>query len=123
MTEKRFNYTCEKIGQHYCIEISDNQTKEPFDVDYSEITDNYSQTKDNVEFIVGLLNELHEENTRLKEQLECKKQLFTKKQLHEENQRLKKQLQTEHQMLDNAILVERTRMGKNSLKQYKETIQ
>lgn len=67
MTEnKRFNYTCEKTGQHWCIEISDNQTKEPFDVDYSEITDNYSQTKDNVEFIVGLLNELHEENQHIK---------------------------------------------------------
>lgn len=62
MTAKRFNYTCEKIGQHWCIEISDNQTKEPFDVGYSEITDNYSQTKDNVKFIVELLNELHDEN-------------------------------------------------------------
>ena len=97
---KRFNYTCEQIGQHWCIEISDNQTKQPFDVSYSEITDNYSQTKDNVKFIVELLNELAEEN-----------------------QRLKKQLESEHIMLDNAILIERTRMGQNSLKQYKEAIQ
>ena len=44
-------------------------------------------------------------------------------ELHEENQRLKKQLESEHIMLDNAILIERTRMGKNSLKQYKEAIQ
>ena len=66
MTEKRFNYTSEKIGQHWCIEISDNQTKQPFDVSYSEINDNYSQTKDNVKFIVELLNELHEENMCLK---------------------------------------------------------
>ena len=43
--------------------------------------------------------------------------------LYEENQTLKKQIQTEHQMLDNAILLERTRMGQNSLKQYKEAIQ
>ena len=40
-----------------------------------------------------------------------------------ENEQLKKQLQSEHQMLQNAILLERTRMGKNSLKQYKEAIQ
>jgi len=43
--------------------------------------------------------------------------------LHEENKALRKQLQTEHQMLDNAILLERTRMGQNALKQYKEAIQ
>lgn len=68
MTEKRFNYTCEKIGQHWCIEIRDNQTKQPFDVSYSEITDNYFQTKDNVKFIVELLNELVERNEQLKQQ-------------------------------------------------------
>ena len=44
-------------------------------------------------------------------------------ELSEENQRLKKQLESEHTMLDNAILLERTRMGQNSLKQYKEAIQ
>ncbi|MBQ2285181.1 MAG: hypothetical protein II244_05915 [Clostridia bacterium] len=44
-------------------------------------------------------------------------------ELHEENRRLKKQLKSEHQMLENAILLERTRMGKNCLKQYKEAIQ
>ena len=44
-------------------------------------------------------------------------------ELAEENKALKKQLQTEHTMLDNAILLERTRMGQNSLKQYKEAIQ
>ena len=43
--------------------------------------------------------------------------------LHEENQQLKKQIESEHQMLDNAILLERTRMGKNSLIQYREAIQ
>lgn len=67
MTEKRFNYTSERIGQHWSIEISDNQTKQPFDVDYIEIKDNYSQTRDNVKFIVELLNELHEENNLLKD--------------------------------------------------------
>ena len=43
--------------------------------------------------------------------------------LQKENEQLKKQLQSEHTMLDNAILLERTRMGQNSLKQYKEAIQ
>ena len=43
--------------------------------------------------------------------------------LVKENEQLKKQLKTEHTMLDNAILLERTRMGQNSLKQYKEAIQ
>lgn len=36
---------------------------------------------------------------------------------------LKEQLKSEHQMLENAILLERTRMGKNSLKQYQRTIE
>lgn len=44
-------------------------------------------------------------------------------ELSTENRQLKKQLETEHQQLENAILLERTRMGKNSLKQYKEAIQ
>jgi hypothetical protein len=43
--------------------------------------------------------------------------------LQKENEQLKKQLESEHTMLDNAILLERTRMGQNSLKQYKEAIQ
>ena len=56
--------------------------------------------KEGVEHIVDLLNELDSENKSLKQQLK-----------------------SEHQMLDNAILLERTRMGQNSLKQYKEAIQ
>ena len=44
-------------------------------------------------------------------------------ELIEENEQLKQQLESEHTMLDNAILLERTRMGQNSLKQYKEAIQ
>ena len=42
--------------------------------------------------------------------------------LEQENKELKQQLESEHTMLDNAILLERTRMGKNSLIQYKEAI-
>lgn len=44
-------------------------------------------------------------------------------ELSTENRQLKKQIESEHTMLDNAILLERTRMGKNSLQQYKEAIQ
>ena len=44
-------------------------------------------------------------------------------ELAEENKALRKQLDSEQQMLENAILLERTRMGQNSLKQYKEAIQ
>ncbi len=44
-------------------------------------------------------------------------------ELDSENKALKQQLESEHQMLDNAILLERTRMGQNALKQYKEAIQ
>ena len=44
-------------------------------------------------------------------------------ELSTETRQLKKQIESEHQMLDNAILLERTRMGQNSLKQYKEAIQ
>ena len=43
-------------------------------------------------------------------------------ELAEENKALKKQLESEHTMLDNAILLERTRMGQNSLKQYRDAI-
>ena len=51
-------------------------------------------------------------------------QLFCDKlnELNNENKALKKQLETEHTMLDNAILLERTRMGQNSLKQFKESL-
>jgi len=41
----------------------------------------------------------------------------------QEIKELKTQLKSEHTMLDNAILLERTRMGKNSLIQYREAIQ
>ena len=75
--------------------------------------------------VVDLLNELHEENQSLKFQLdECQNhKLYSRRELEKENEELKKQLHSEHQMLQNAILLERTRMGKNSLKQYKEAIQ
>ena len=56
---------------------------------------------------------------------ECDRDSYRKDiaSLEKENEQLKKQLESEHTMLDNAILLERTRMGQNSLKQYKEAIQ
>ena len=60
----------------------------------------YTKDSENAKKICQLLNELFSENKSLKQQLE-----------------------SEHQMLDNAILLERTRMGQNALKQYKEAIQ
>ena len=71
------------------------------------------------------LSKLQKENEQLKFQLdECQNhKLYSRRELEKENEQLKKQLQSEHQMLQNAILLERTRMGKNSLKQYKEAIQ
>ena len=53
----------------------------------------------------------------------CKRIIDLLNELAEENKALRKQLNSEHQMLENAILLERTRMGQNSLKQYKEAIQ
>ena len=44
-------------------------------------------------------------------------------ELHEENQQLKKDIKQIHTYIDNAILTERTRMGKNCLKQLKEGLQ
>lgn len=44
-------------------------------------------------------------------------------QQDDEIRELKEQLKSEHQMLENAIILERTRMGKNSLKQYQRSIE
>jgi thiol-disulfide isomerase/thioredoxin len=53
----------------------------------------------------------------------CKRIIDLLNELAEENKALKKQLQSEHQQLENAILLERTRMGKNCLKQFRDAIQ
>ena len=89
-----------------------------------------------------LLNELTEENEQLKKayaqlkhrhsllhdvciDAECDRDSYRKDiaSLEKENEQLKKQLESEHTMLDNAILLERTRMGKNCLKQFRDAIQ
>ena len=73
------------------------------------------------ELMCKVLNRLHEENEQLKSDM--RDNYKKHKELLDENEQLKQQLQSEHQMLENAILLERTRMGKNCLKQYKEAIQ
>ena len=70
---------------------------------------------------IWILNDLWEKNQRIEKHYELLKK--ENKELKKENEQLKKQLESEHTMLDNAILLERTRMGQNSLKQYKEAIQ
>ncbi|WP_305514394.1 hypothetical protein [Methanobrevibacter sp. V14] len=68
--------------------------------------------------VEDMLNTLHEENIALKQSdniCDCETQIM---QLKEENKALKQQLQSEHQMLNNAILLEKTRMGQNALKQF-----
>ena len=67
MSEKRFVLTSEKIGQHWEIQITDYQTKEPFDDTSYDATDNYQDTLDNMEDLCLLLNELHEEIIELRE--------------------------------------------------------
>ena len=77
--------------------------------------------KEDYDKIVDLLNEL---NNEVKSQsLVIKGYQERTEKLFNENEQLKQQLQNEHTMLDNAILLERTRMGQNALKQYKEAIQ
>ena len=110
MTAKRFT-TKNIICSNYCV------------------WDNNDNPYGNDE-VVELLNELAEENKAFNEDElyitlteRGNKLIAENNRLHEENQRLKKQLESEHTMLDNAILLERTRMGKNCLKQFRDAIQ
>ena len=77
-----------------------------------DFEEHHRQIRDNGKIIMGCF---------LEPQAEVIVELLN--ELAEENKALKKQLDSEHQMLENAILLERTRMGQNSLKQYKEAIQ
>ena len=117
MTEKRFEV---KNDYYKGLILVDNLTDEIIEEDIGTGSCYNSCNK---------LNELAEENEQLKQQIS--EATFMDFQimyrdieiLKKEKEQLQKQLDTEHQMLENAILLERTRMGKNSLKQYKEAIQ
>jgi hypothetical protein len=97
---KRFTLTYEKLGKHFSMGIVDHETKEPFDDTIYEFHQcSFQDSKDEMEDLCLLLNELSDENKALQ-----------------------KQLESEHQMLENAILLERTRMGQNALKQFQESL-
>ena len=101
MTDKRYFALIGEDGYVYPVFFdSENEDKE-IDVD----------------IVVDLLNE----NEQLRHDATILIQ--SNQDYRKENEQLKKQLQSEHQMLQHVILLERTRMGKNSLKQYKEAIQ
>ena len=95
-------------------------------IDNDEWIDLHSMSENsekNVQICINKMNELADENEQLKSS-DTITDLETKiMKLKQENEELKKQLESEHIMLDNAILLERTRMGQNALKQYKEAIQ
>jgi hypothetical protein len=63
MTGKRFTLTYEKIGKHFTMGIVDHETKEPFDDTTYEFNQcSFNDSKDEMEDLCLLLNELHEEN-------------------------------------------------------------
>jgi hypothetical protein len=88
----------------------------------------YGTFQGDEESMLEMLDNLNDEIKELQVQLNFirdQSNSFKRKVIEKNNSIgiLKKQLDSEHQMLDNAILLERTRMGKNSLQQYKEAIQ
>jgi hypothetical protein len=115
---KRFKHSeiIQDDGQTICYGIEDTKTNQIYNlIDVYDVSEKE---------LIKLLNELHEENIELHIQNDfLKDENQHMRDLVNENKQLKKQLESEHTMLDNAILLERTRMGQNSLKQYKEAIQ
>ena len=87
-----------------------------------ELEKENEQLKSRVDYLERKIQ--RERNSTQKQYAKWEKEAETKiKELSEENKQLKQQLQREHQQLENAILLERTRMGKNCLKQFREAIQ
>lgn len=67
MTAKRFTLTYEKVGKYFTMGIVDHETKEPFpDTTYEFHQCSFQDSKDEMEDLAQLLNELHEENMMLK---------------------------------------------------------
>ena len=95
---KRFTIDDSKLN------LIDNNTTIAYTFDNTEDCEN----------CCGLLNKLNDENEQLHQSIADWETSFDL---------LKQQLQNEHQMLENAILLERTRMGQNALKQYRDAIQ
>ena len=62
MTAKRFTLTYEKLGKYFSIGIVDHETKEPFDdTTYEFHQCSFKDSKDEMEDLCLLLNELHDE--------------------------------------------------------------
>ena len=72
MTEKRFTMCFEQNDiKGWTMSIVDWETKEPFNYTTYELhSSSITDTKDEMEDLCLLLNELHEENEQLKQQLE-----------------------------------------------------
>ncbi len=123
MTAKRFTMCHEQNDLNgWTMSIIDWETKQPFDYTQYEVhSSSMTDTKDEMEDLCLLLNELHEQVEVCKEAYREIKEDAIKKA--EENKKLKKDIKQIHTYIDNAILTERTRMGKNCLKQLKEGLQ
>ena len=117
MTEKRFTMD---NPNDWGFPITDNDTGKVYSCASNQLM------KD----LCDVINKIVKENEQLKRQIGnlehtrdfCADVLADFERIEKENKELKQQLESEHTMLDNAILLERTRMGKNSLIQYKEAI-
>ena len=117
----------------WTMSIVDWETEQPFDYTTYEVhSSSITDTKDEMEDLCLLLNELNDENTQLKFQLkECgEHKLFSRRQIEQENKELKHYKEaygdeivnikhTIKTMMEN----ERTEIGKNTLKQLWEVIQ
>ena len=73
--------------------------------------------------VCDLLNDLSTENDELRQELNCEKQLFTKKRLHQENQELTDEIHKIKNTIQVAYETERTDLGKSVLKQLLEQLQ
>jgi regulator of replication initiation timing len=92
MTGKRFTLTYEKIGKHFTMGIVDHETKEPFDDTTYEFNQcSFNDSKDEMEVLCLLLNELHEENEQLKHKLQQQEMEYATDlhRLAEENEQLR----------------------------------
>ena len=69
MTEnERFTLTYKQIGEYWDMGIVDHQTKEPFDESKYEFHQtSFQASKDEMEDLCQLMNELNDENEKLKQ--------------------------------------------------------
>ena len=128
MTEnKRFTMCHEQNDINgWTMSIVDWQTKQPFDYTAYEVhSSSITDTKDEMEDLCLLLNELHEENIKCKEynatiyansMKNDRNHLKQISQLKKENEHLK-------QLIKEAYETERTQLGKSVLKQLIEQIE